>query len=87
MTLAKAAGQFTETTIDDEVVVMSLASGEFFSLTGSARAIWQKLDARPDRAELVAALAAEFGASDTEIAEDVEHFLTQLIAAGLLTDS
>jgi len=85
MTLAKAAGQFTETEIDDEVVVMSLASGDFFSLTGSARAIWLALDAQPDRAGLIAALAAQFDADPAEIAGDVDAFLAQLNAAGLLT--
>lgn len=85
MTLAKAAGQFTETEIDDEVVVMSLASGDFFSLTGSARAIWLALDAQPDRAGLIAALAAQFDADPAEIAGDVDAFLAQLNADGLLT--
>lgn len=85
MTLAKAAGQFTETEIDDEVVVMSLASGDFFSLTGSARAIWLALDAQPNRAGLIAALAAQFDADPVDIAVDVDAFLAQLNAAGLLT--
>ena len=85
MTLAKAAGQFTETEIDDEVVVMSLASGDFFSLTGTARAIWLALDAQPDRAGLIAALAAEFGSDPAEIAGDVDAFLAQLSAIGLIT--
>lgn len=84
MILAKAAGQFAETTIDDEIVVMSLVSGDFFSLTGTARAIWLALDGQHDRAGLVNALAAEFGAGQDEIAGDVEAFLAQLAAAGLL---
>ena len=87
MTLAKAAGQFTETEIDDEVVVMSLTSGDFFSLTGTARAIWLALDGQHDRAGLIAALAAEFGAAPDAIAPDVDDFLAQLSAAGLLTEA
>jgi len=85
MTLAKAAGRFTETTIDDEIVVMSLDSGDFFSLTGTARAIWLALDGQHDRAGLIAALAADFAAGPDEIADDVDAFLAQLMAAGLLT--
>ncbi|QEA17465.1 PqqD family protein [Novosphingobium ginsenosidimutans] len=85
MTLAKAAGQFTEATIDEEVVVMSLASGDFFSLTGTARSIWLALDAQNDRAGLIAALAAEYGVEPSAIAQDVDPFLAQLAAAGLLT--
>ena len=87
MNLVKAAGQFTETTIDDETVVMSLASGEFFSLTGTSRAIWQALDAHQDRLALITALAADYGAEASMIAEDVDTFLAQLAAAGLLTQA
>ena len=84
MKLVKAAGRFTETTIDDEIVVMSLDSGDFFSLTGTARAIWLALDDQPDRAGLLTTLAAEFGAEPNELAGDVNAFLAQLAAAGLL---
>lgn len=87
MTLAKATGRFTETTIDDEVVVMSLASGDFFSLTGSARAIWDMLDAHHDRAGLIGALAQEYGAEPAAIAADVDDFLANLARSGLLSDS
>jgi len=82
--LAKATGQFTETAIDDEIIVMSLASGDFFSLTGTARAIWLALDQHHDRAGLAAALAREFGTDPAAIADDIESFLDQLAAAGLL---
>lgn len=82
--LAKAAGTYSETTIDDEVVVMSLATGDFFSLTGTARAIWQQLDGAPTRAGLIAALAKEFGAEQAAIEPDCDAFLAQLLTAGLL---
>lgn len=82
--LAKAEGQFTETAIDDEIVVMSLQSGDFFSLTGTGRAIWLALDQHHDRAGLIAAMATEFGSEPSEIAPDIEAFLAQLDAAGLL---
>lgn len=85
MKLAKTDGQFTETTIDDEVVVMSLASGDFFSLTGTSRAIWLALDQHHDRIGLVTWAAAEFGADAEAIAGDVDAFLAQLAAAGLLS--
>jgi len=64
---------------------MSLTTGDFFSLTGTARAIWLALDGQHDRAGLIAVLAAEFGAAPDKIAPDVDDFLAQLSAAGLLT--
>ncbi|MCA1662350.1 MAG: PqqD family protein [Novosphingobium sp.] len=82
--LARDPARYVETRIDDETVVMSLDSGDFFSLTGTAQAIWRLLDGTRDRAALLAALAAEYGEPETEIAVEVDAFLAQLDAAGLL---
>ena len=80
----KASDRFSETTIDDEIVVMNLESGDFFSLTGTARDIWLLIDGRRDEGALVAALAADYGVDEATIGLDVADFLTQLEAAGLL---
>lgn len=82
--LAKAADRFSETAIDDEVVVMSLESGDFFSLTGTARAVWERIDGTRSRDQLLAGLAAQFGCDPADIAGDVDAFLAQLAGAGLL---
>jgi pyrroloquinoline quinone biosynthesis protein D len=82
--LAKAQGRFSETEIDDEIVVMNLESGDFFSLTGTARDIWLRLDGTLDRAGLIAALAADYGIGNETAAADVDTFLAELAAAGLL---
>lgn len=82
--LTKTAGTFTETAIEDEVVVMHLASGEFFSLTGSAATIWTLIDGTRSRTEVLAALIAEFGEDEARIAADLDTFLAQLRAAGLV---
>lgn len=80
----KASDRFSETTIDDEIVVMNLESGDFFSLTGTARDIWLLIDGRRNEGALVAALAADYGVDEATIGPDVADFLTQLEAAGLL---
>ncbi len=82
--IAKAEGNFSETEIDDEVVVMNLESGEFFSLTDTARAIWRLIDGSRDRGALLAELVSEFGAEPGDIAADLDPFLDQLDAAGLI---
>jgi pyrroloquinoline quinone biosynthesis protein D len=82
--LAKATARFSETTIDDEVVVMSLESGDFFSLTGTAGAIWALIDGTRNRAGLLTALAAQFDVEENALTGDLDAFLTQLEAAGLL---
>lgn len=84
--LAKQAGRFTEAAIDDEIVVMHLSTGEFFSLTGTAAAIWRLIDGSRDRDALIGELSEEFGGKDREMAEDVEEFLNQLRGLGLICD-
>ncbi len=82
--VTKRTGQFTETEIDDEIVVMHLGTGEFFSLTGSAAATWRLIDGTRDRSNLVAALSAGFDGEESEIASDVDEFLGKLQSMDLL---
>lgn len=82
--LTKATSQFSETAIDDEIVVMSLATGSFFSLTGTARTIWQLLDQHSAEPALRRALAASYATEETAIAPELAEFLGQLQEAGLI---
>lgn len=84
--LAKATEQFSETAIDEEIVVMSLATGDFFSLEGTARAAWELIDGSRDLPALVAALAEQFATPVQKIGPDIEAFVAQLRAARLLRD-
>jgi hypothetical protein len=82
--ISKMTDRFTETVIDDEIVIMSLDSGEFFALTGTAAATWRLIDGSRDRASIVAELADQFAASESEIVLDVDDFLLRLKETGLL---
>lgn len=82
--LSKQTGQFTETEIDDEIVVMHLGTGEFFSLTGTAAAIWRLIDGSRGRAELVTELSSEFEGKALDIGSDVDDFLGKLKAMKLI---
>lgn len=83
-TITKAQGSFSETAIDDEIVVMHLASGEFFSLTGTGRTLWLLIDGTRTRDAIVAAAAAQYGVEAADIAADTDAFLAKLGAAGFL---
>lgn len=83
--IVRNEGRYSETTIDDECVVMSLATGDFFSLTGTARSIWTLIDGRNDLDAISRALATEYGAEPAEIAADVAAFVHQLAANGLVS--
>ena len=82
--IAKQTGRFTETGIDEEIVLMRLDNGEFFSLTGTSAAIWRLIDGQRDRSALMGALTAEFGADEASIAAEVDDFLQELTELGLL---
>ncbi len=82
--LAKAQDAYVETVIEDETLVMRLDTGDFFSLTGTARQIWGMLDGTRDRAGLIADLAERYGAATAAVSADVDTFLAELTDAGLL---
>jgi hypothetical protein len=82
--ITKRADRFTETAIDDEIVIMRLDSGEFFALSGTAAAIWRLIDGKRDAVALRAALAAEFSTDEGQVGTDVGEFLARLRETGLL---
>lgn len=84
--IAKRETEFVETEIDGEAVVMSLASGDFFSLKDTALAIWQAIDGKTGRAALIAALAADYGVAEAAIASEVGDFIERAKAAGLVDE-
>ena len=85
--LTKDPMAFAETRIDDEIVVMNLSSGDFFSLQGSGAAIWDLIDGTRNRAAVLAALARDYDATDADLAGDLDAFLAELRGSGLLSGS
>ncbi len=84
--LAKRPERFTETAIDDEFVIMRLDNGEFFALSETAAAIWRLIDGTRDRNALLEVLGATFDGDRGRMAEEVDDFLAQLRAAGLVDE-
>lgn len=81
----KVEGSFVETEVDEELVLMRLSDGDFFSLEGTARAIWQAIDGTRGRDAIISLLSEEFGADSSVITPDIHAFLDDLVAAGLVT--
>lgn len=80
----KHAPAFVETKIGEEMIVMHLESGEFFSLKGTASEIWSLIDGEQSTADIVTTLAERHDAPEEAVKEDVEEFIKQLGQAGLL---
>lgn len=82
--ITKLTDRFTETDVDDEIVIMRLDNGEFFALSGTGAAIWRLIDGKRDPETLRSALAAEFQADESQIVSDIEDFLAAMKEKGLL---
>ena len=81
---AKDAARFVETEIDDEVVVMRLEDGDFFSLQGTARSIWRLIDGARDREAILGELEQRYDADRATLAGELDAFLAELREAGLV---
>lgn len=82
--LVKQTSSFSETAIDDEVVLLNLDDGTFFSLTGTAAAIWSLIDGTRNHAAILALLASTYDETPETIGPELDAFLAQLMAAGFL---
>lgn len=85
--LTKDPTAFAETRIDDEIVVMNLSSGDFFSLQGTGAAIWDLIDGNRNRAAVLAALTRDYDPGDADLAGDLDAFIAELRGSGLLAQS
>ena len=71
---------------DDEVVIINTATGRYYDLTGSGPLVWTLLERSASVEEIVAALVASYGVSDTTAREDVEQLVEGLLAEDLVVE-
>ncbi|WCM28757.1 PqqD family protein [Sphingomonas sp. QA11] len=80
----KNIGQFLETDIDGESVLMKVDTGRFNALKDTGRAIWQAIDGHRDLAAIAALLAESHDIDPQDCAADVDAFLSELEQAGFV---
>lgn len=85
--LVKQDDSFAETRIDDEVVLMDLGNGDFFSIADSALAVWELVDGSRNRDAILAELSEQFAMPAGDLAADVDAFLATLLDAGYVTSA
>jgi len=78
-TLFTRNADLLETTLDNEVVLLSIERGSYFGLEGTARRIWQMLAQPMTKAQLVEVLCQEYDAEPEVIARDLEPFLQKML--------
>ena len=69
---------------DDEVVVIDMASGLYFSLRGAAVDVWAAVSREATRDDIVTALQTRYEAPDGHVAAAADDCLGELVGHGLI---
>jgi hypothetical protein len=66
--------------IDGEVIVINLTSGNYYSVKGSGADVWDVIESSPgaDKSTIAAAVAARFGRESDDVARAITDFLETL---------
>lgn len=73
--------------VGDELILLDLNSGIYHSLNAAGAPIWAELTNGTRQSEIVDRIVAEFEVSPATAARDVESFIEQLAALGLVKQS
>ena len=84
MKYQRAGSKIVHERFDDEVVVINLENGCYYSLTGSGPAIWDVLGEAVSSDEIVYSLAGAPGDRSEGVARAVGTFLEELAQEGLV---
>jgi hypothetical protein len=71
-------------TIDNEVVVVDMHRGSYYSIRGAGVDIWQVLTEPTTVDDVVTRIATHFGRSEADVAATVQSFVSELDGHGLL---
>ena len=78
-TIYSKGDNFVETEVDEEIILMNLEDGHFFSLVSTSRRIWKLLDNIQTLQNLCDTLCAEFDVPLNQCQVDTAKLLEQLI--------
>lgn len=78
------ANDLTWQRIDDEIIVLDLRGSSYLKLNGSGALLWEALAEGTGPPELVGVLVERYDLEERDAARDVEAFLADLQAEGLL---
>ena len=82
--LRKLTENFIATTVDDEVLIVDLDGGELFSLTGTARSVWDAIDGSRDEGAIAQLMAERHEGDADRIAADVAALVRDFEDAALV---
>lgn len=70
--------------VGDEVVILDVSSSTYFSLNGSGKLLWQRLDEGSTLQDLVRVLAEAYSLTSEQAESDTQDFVSALLDAGLV---
>jgi pyrroloquinoline quinone biosynthesis protein D len=85
--LSKATAKIAETTIDDEVVLMNIDTGNFHALKSTGLAIWKLIDGKRSNDMIIAELMQRYTVEKSTCEAEFSQFATQLTKAGFIVAS
>ncbi len=71
---------------DDGLVLLDLRGGLVLSANAVGGRIWQLIEQRRSRDDIAGQLVADFAVDRDRAARDVDRFVTDLLARGLVTE-
>ena len=80
----KIAGEFVETEIDGESILMPIDTGKFFGMKKTSLVIWKLLDKYEDTDDIISELLELYSASKEDCANDVKKFILDIDHAGFV---
>ena len=84
MTPHRLAANFVETDVDDETLIVDMAGGLLFSLSGTGQAVWKAIDGQRSAQEIAGSMAEDYEGETREISADVERLLHKFAEARLV---
>lgn len=82
--LAKNTNAVIDRLVEDQVLLINLATGDYYSLDSVGSLIWQRIDGQHTVEDLVDSVCQEYEADRTQIVDDVLRLAEQLTDEGLL---
>lgn len=71
--------------MDGEIIMMSIANGEFYGINALGSRIWQMLETPKAASEVCDALMPDFDVTREQCEQDVLLFLTRMVEKGVMT--
>lgn len=76
--LAPNAGELVSKTFDDEVIIINLVTGAYYSTTGSGALVWRAIEERKTEEQIAQLLSAAYEVTEDTAREDVARLLGEL---------